>query len=46
MSERINIYCDESCHLEQDGQSLMVLGAAWCPTDKTAEMAIARMTGR
>lgn len=39
MSERINIYCDESCHLEQDGQSLMVLGAVWCPTEKTAEMA-------
>lgn len=39
MSEPINIYCDESCHLEQDGQSLMVLGAIWCSTDKTAEMA-------
>ncbi len=39
MSECINIYCDESCHLEGDGQSMMVLGAAWCPTDKTADMA-------
>ena len=39
MSELINIYCDESCHLEHDHQPLMVLGAVWCPTDKTAEMA-------
>lgn len=39
MSERINIYCDESCHLEVDGHSTMVLGAVWCPTDKAAEMA-------
>ena len=39
MSEPINIYCDESCHLEHDRQPLMVLGAVWCPTDKTAEMA-------
>lgn len=39
MSDTINIYCDESCHLEHDRQPLMVLGAVWCPTDKTAEMA-------
>ena len=39
MSEPINIYCDESCHLEHDRQPLMVLGAVWCPTDKTPEMA-------
>ena len=25
-----NVYCDESCHLENDGQSAMVLGAIWC----------------
>ena len=29
-----NIYCDESCHLEHDGQSCMVLGAVWCPKEK------------
>lgn len=29
--ERFNIYCDESCHLENDGHSIMVLGATWCP---------------
>jgi hypothetical protein len=26
-----NVYCDESCHLENDGQAVMVLGAVWCP---------------
>lgn len=30
MSEVINIYCDESCHLEHDRQKAMVLGAVWC----------------
>ncbi len=25
----INIYCDESCHLEHDGHPYMVIGAAW-----------------
>lgn len=28
-----NVYCDESCHLENDHQRAMVLGALWCPTD-------------
>jgi len=31
MSRIYNIYCDESCHLERDGQKVMVLGALWCP---------------
>jgi hypothetical protein len=30
-----NIYCDESCHLENDGQKAMVLGAVWCPKNQT-----------
>jgi len=34
MSEIINIYCDESCHLEHDRQTAMVLGAVWCPAEK------------
>lgn len=34
MGEIINIYCDESCHLEHDRQSVMVLGAVWCPQEK------------
>ena len=31
MTESIHIYCDESCHLENDGMKAMVLGALWCP---------------
>lgn len=26
-----NVYCDESCHLLNDHQEVMVLGATWCP---------------
>jgi len=40
MSETYNIYCDESCHLENDHQVAMVLGAVWCPLDKTREIAV------
>ena len=40
MSETFNIYCDESCHLENDRQKAMVLGAIWCPVDKTREIAV------
>lgn len=29
----INIYCDESCHLENDGHKVMLLGAVWCPAE-------------
>ena len=29
-----NIYCDESCHLENDGIPVMVLGGLYCPADK------------
>lgn len=31
MGETYNIYCDESCHLENDRQQAMVLGAAPVP---------------
>jgi len=34
MSNIYNIYCDESCHLENDKQKIMVLGGLWCPLDK------------
>ncbi|HEX04298.1 MAG TPA: DUF3800 domain-containing protein [Bacteroidetes bacterium] len=40
MSEIFNIYCDESCHLENDHQKVMILGAVWCPLDKTREIAV------
>lgn len=33
-----NIYCDESCHLENDKQKIMALGAVWCPTAKKNEI--------
>jgi hypothetical protein len=39
MPTTYNIYCDESCHLEHDGQSAMVLGAVWCPIEKVKEAA-------
>ena len=29
-----NIYCDESCHLENDNINVMVLGAIWCAKGK------------
>lgn len=40
MSDVFNLYCDESCHLPNDGQPLMTLGMVWCPLDKTREIAI------
>lgn len=30
----INLYVDESCHLEHDRQRFMVQGAVWCPAEK------------
>lgn len=44
MSATYNIYCDESCHLENDHQKVMVLGAVWCPLEKRREIAV-RLTG-
>lgn len=38
MSEIYNVYCDESCHIENDHQDVMVLGAVWAPLDKTREI--------
>jgi hypothetical protein len=37
MSVTYNVYCDESCHLENDRQRVMALGAVWCPLEKTRE---------
>src|SRR5207237_8753944 len=34
-----NIYCDESCHLENDHQPVMVIGALICPAEKTRNLA-------
>jgi hypothetical protein len=33
-----NVYCDESCHLENDNQKAMVLGAIWCQKEKVYEI--------
>lgn len=37
LSEVVNIYCDESCHLESDGLGVMALGAIWCPAEKARD---------
>lgn len=39
MNEVFNIYCDESCHLENDRQSVMVLGSIWVPMEIAGELA-------
>jgi hypothetical protein len=31
VTEHIAIYCDESCHLQNDGCNVMVLGCIWVP---------------
>jgi len=33
MRPEINIYCDESCHLERDQSPVMVLGGVWAHVD-------------
>ena len=38
MGKIFNIYCDESCHLENDNSPVMVLGAIECPLDKVREI--------
>jgi hypothetical protein len=37
-TQTYNIYCDESCHLENDGHRLMALGAIWAPESMVAEL--------
>ena len=38
MRQIFNVYCDESCHLEHDGEKAMVIGGVWCPKDKKDEI--------
>ena len=38
MSQIYNVYCDESCHLENDHQKAMALGCVWCPLEKVPEV--------
>lgn len=35
-----NIYCDESCHLENDASDVMVLGAVYCPIEKVKSITL------
>jgi len=39
MSEEYNLYCDESCHLENDRINVMVLGAIKCPKNQRSRIA-------
>lgn len=38
MNSEINIYCDESCHLEHDHIEVMVIGALSCPKHETQKV--------
>lgn len=38
MSVVYNFYCDESCHLPNDGNNIMVLGGIWCPKKRVREI--------
>lgn len=38
MNLEYNVYCDESCHLQNDKSNVMVLGAVWCPKNKKDEI--------
>jgi hypothetical protein len=38
MGNLYNIYCDESCHLEHDGEKAMTIGGIWCPHNKKNEI--------
>lgn len=38
MQQSYNIYCDESCHLEHDGELAMLIGGVWCPQSKKDEI--------
>lgn len=36
----VDLYCDESAHLEHDGLPWMALGAVWSPHDRSREIAV------
>ncbi len=39
MSQIYNIYCDESCHLQNDRQPVMLLGCIWCSLSEVPRLA-------
>lgn len=41
MPQSFRIYCDESCHLEHDRCTVMVLGAVWCSTEVARDVSVA-----
>ena len=38
MSQTYNVYCDESCHMENDHQTVMVLGASGAQLKKRVRL--------
>jgi hypothetical protein len=40
MPEPFAVYCDESCHLEHDLSKVMILGAVWCPTERSRAISL------
>jgi hypothetical protein len=40
MSDTLNVYCDESCHLLNDGHEVMTLGALWCSLERRREISV------
>ncbi|MEG2733162.1 MAG: DUF3800 domain-containing protein [Clostridium sp.] len=35
---KYNVYCDESCHLQQDDSPVMILGAVYCEAEKKKQI--------
>lgn len=35
---KYNIYCDESCHLQHDGNDIMVIGGVFCPKHRAKKI--------
>lgn len=33
-----NVYCDESCYMENDDSNIMAIGGIWCPKEKIREI--------
>ena len=38
MTKIVNIYCDESCHLENDDSKIMVIGGIICPNENRKQI--------
>lgn len=35
---KYNVYCDESCHLQNDGNDIMIIGGVFCPKHKVKKI--------